>query len=295
MAARMRQFLEAMSRMARLASLRLGSVPSVLFLCAYVLLIFVFSAIYFVLPDRSFFHSTSQYEYDEFNADAERLLSDLEVGIKSNLVNFYKTDELKIRGWALDTRQLEVHSLSVKDFPEEFSFRLVVPLSRLDPNFGRIETQFRWTVTVPLQGRLIIGEIVYLFLKPEALAPPLIEGIPPEPSLQDLFPYTGEVGALPPPVLGLPMNLYAGIVEFGQGYRGFPAGVKGQYLRMLYFSAGLATASALGDIVPVTSTARLLVTIQALLSLAVFGLFLNALAVDIAGPRKRARDDTERT
>lgn len=273
--------------MLRRASSRLGRVPSLLYLGAYILMIFVFSSIYFRLPDRSFYHSTSQYEYEEFNAEAEGLLEELESGVRRNLVSHYGTEQPQIGGWTLETGALHASSLSVREFPHNFSFKLFAPLSMLVPEKGRAETQLRRAVTVPLQRKMIAGDVVYFFLDPRVSSSPPLPGLPAEPALRDLLPHVDAPGTFAGPVLAIPLSLYNRIVGFGQGYRGFPRKVRGHYLRMLYFSAGLSTASALGDIVPVASTARLLVTVQAVLSLSIVGLFLNALAVDIGNRRKR--------
>lgn len=50
------------------------------------------------------------------------------------------------------------------------------------------------------------------------------------------------------------------------------------YLRYLYFSAVTATTLGFGDIAPISRAARAWVTIQVILSILVFGVFLNALS-----------------
>jgi hypothetical protein len=57
------------------------------------------------------------------------------------------------------------------------------------------------------------------------------------------------------------------------------------YLRMLYFSAVTITTLGYGDIVPVTSTARGVVTIEIIMGPLLFGLFLNSLVKEGALPR----------
>jgi len=265
--------------------MRLGSVPSVIYLGFYVILVFIFSGIYFVLPGRSFYHSTSQYEYNELDADAGKILSSLVVGIRNNLSQFYETDRPTIRGWVLDTRFLEASSLSVKEFPEEFGFELTAPIW-IQSKSGRIQTHLQQKVTVPLQSYIATDGVVYFYLQPDKSVPSPIEGIPPVPNLQELLPYGRKIDSFRAPGVEMSTDLYRRIIGFGEGFRGFPTAVEGQYWRVLYFSAGLATASALGDIVPLTTTARFFVTFQALLSLVTIGLFLNALANDIAGTKQ---------
>jgi len=50
------------------------------------------------------------------------------------------------------------------------------------------------------------------------------------------------------------------------------------YLRMFYFSAITITTLGYGDIVPITSHTRMIVTIESILGLVVIGLFLNSIA-----------------
>jgi predicted RNA binding protein YcfA (HicA-like mRNA interferase family) len=271
-------------------SQRLGNIPSLIYVASYVFLIFAFSYIYYVLPGRPFFHSTAQYEYESLNLDATNLLSRLRERILKNLNLTYKSDKPNIRGWLLDTRSIDVNSLSVRNFPEEFSFVVTAPLTRLDPK-GLVFVYTHWLVTAPLKDKVVSGGIVYLFPKSTDPTPMLSLGLATEPNLQELLPRTGETPSTAP-VLVLPVDLYNDIVGFGQGYRGFPSKVRGHYLRMLYFSSGVATSTALGDIVPITSTARLLVTVEALASLILVGLFLNALATGIGSRREAPRHET---
>jgi hypothetical protein len=65
---------------------------------------------------------------------------------------------------------------------------------------------------------------------------------------------------------------------FFDGLQGNPIAVSWAFPRMLYFTAIVATTVGFGDIVPMTPTARFTVAMQAVLSIAVAGLFLNAVA-----------------
>ena len=71
--------------------------------------------------------------------------------------------------------------------------------------------------------------------------------------------------------------------QIGQGD---PSAAPGEWLRMLYFSASTATTLGFGDITPLTTTARTLTTIEAVVEVVAVGLFLNALAWGVR--RRRA-------
>lgn len=79
-------------------------------------------------------------------------------------------------------------------------------------------------------------------------------------------------------VIYIPGTLTADIVRFSEAKRGFPAQMSGQFVRMLYLSASTITTLGFGDIVPLTTSARLAVSVEAVLGIVMMGLFLNAIA-----------------
>jgi hypothetical protein len=66
--------------------------------------------------------------------------------------------------------------------------------------------------------------------------------------------------------------------QFFEGLKGNATAVSGAYGRMLYFSSMVITTVGFGDIVPITTLARSLVAIEAVLGISFAGLFLNAVA-----------------
>lgn len=60
--------------------------------------------------------------------------------------------------------------------------------------------------------------------------------------------------------------------------KGFPVKLEGSFNRFLYLSATTITTLGLGDIYPLTSCARIIITIETLLGILLMGLFLNAIA-----------------
>jgi hypothetical protein len=71
---------------------------------------------------------------------------------------------------------------------------------------------------------------------------------------------------------------------------GFPGEAAGSYGRMLYLSAVTITTLGYGDIVPITDEARLVTALEAVWGIVLIGLFLNALAYEVA----RSRNSRER-
>ncbi len=59
---------------------------------------------------------------------------------------------------------------------------------------------------------------------------------------------------------------------------GIPSDMSGNYWRMFYFSSMTITTVGFGDIVPLTTLARLIVASEAILGIIIIGLFLNSIA-----------------
>lgn len=72
------------------------------------------------------------------------------------------------------------------------------------------------------------------------------------------------------------------LISFYNSLMGFPYLERNSnFIRMIYFSAITITTVGYGDIVPITNTARILVTSESLLGIVIIGLFLNSLAARI--------------
>jgi hypothetical protein len=262
----------------------LGKAPTLLFLVGYLGIIFGFSLVFFyVLSDSDFYHSTSQYEYEFFNKDADSILYNIRSGLINNFLESHK-EIYEINGWKININDLGITSLYLGNYPEEFSFKLSLPITHETNEKTDIWSQITASMTARLDNKIRIDNLIYMFcsleehmLEENMYAP--IKGIP---TYKDLF--LTDFYAVDENVFLLPLSvdLYDSIVGFGQGYKGFPAKVSGQYWRMLYFSTGVATSSAFGDIVPVSTWARFTVTLESLFSIIFIGLFLNSLAYDIS-------------
>lgn len=70
-------------------------------------------------------------------------------------------------------------------------------------------------------------------------------------------------------------DLYHDIEEYTSACHGLPSEVKGGFWRFLYFSAVTITTLGLGDIIPVTTSARFLVAVEAVLGIVLAGFFVS--------------------
>jgi hypothetical protein len=97
----------------------------------------------------------------------------------------------------------------------------------------------------------------------------------------------GVPGKVNPSVLGLdvPENVHQVIQNLLGAYERKPADASGLYLRMLYVSATTITTLGIGDIQPVSNTARGLLTAEAVIGVLLAGLFLNAIGRSVRGAR----------
>jgi hypothetical protein len=80
------------------------------------------------------------------------------------------------------------------------------------------------------------------------------------------------------PALRTNWRAYEEYLNLTDAHSGIVDGLPDQFPRMLYFSAVTITTLGFGDIVPVTTESRLLVTAEAVAGVVFIGLFLNAIA-----------------
>jgi hypothetical protein len=79
-------------------------------------------------------------------------------------------------------------------------------------------------------------------------------------------------------LLGVSVPVNDKLLHLYHAFEGDPSYASGLWWRMLYFSATTITTLGLGDLTPVSQTARTLVTVEALMGIVLIGLFLKGLA-----------------
>lgn len=217
-----------------------------------------------------FYHPTSKYEYEYLTPGANKILQDIRTEMIQDFLKYHKNNS-EFNGWQMDINELETSLLNVKDFPEEISFKVKIPIVKHERE-GALTSSLSSNIIVSLrESTMRINNTVYLKIDFEKSSNDTGEPTPDYLFSKTKFNPTGVW-------LPLSANLYTRIIAFGQAYRGFPSGVSGQNMRMLYFSTGVATSSTFGDIIPISTKARFSVTVEALLAIIFVGLFLNSLA-----------------
>jgi hypothetical protein len=259
------------SQKALYATLYLVSIP--LFACAYN----------FFLPD-SFYHSTVQFEYPTMNRAATIILD----GIRASVVSRIGSQPAAgaCGGWRIDPNSVRVASLDAREGKISFS----VSGQSSTEAIGHAEYYFSERFSIALNQRMITKPpgaeaIVYYLPAREGPVGPAVGPLGKLDLPGCLLPGDAE---FPAPFLRVPESLSEKMRDFAVAVRGFPSRIPGQFWRMMYFSATTITTLGFGDIVPLTTTARMAVSAESVLGIVLMGLFLNAVASQISarGPRK---------
>jgi hypothetical protein len=255
----------------------LGAVPSMAFALVFLTLIPGFAIVYSLMPYQ-FYHSTIAYE-GVLDADADRILGRLRAEIIAEFEKVHGAFQKDGTDWSLNVTSLGFHNLKPQG------------------------TQVGFTITVPLDGRgehqgdqIFLGVDVLMDVGVSMTSwktgdrwPTIIKMptfVPQEPlliDLHELFPYHFDKSLLPASAstetVFLPVSepLNDDITGFANAVSGFPSRATGSYARMFYFSAVTITTLGYGDIVPITTAARLLVAAEAILGIVLIGLFINSL------------------
>jgi hypothetical protein len=266
----------------------LGSFPSIGYALIYLLCIPGFAGIFHEMPD-SFYHSTVQYE-EELNREQDRIKDEL----KEIINDQWHTDELppnariepKFISNGLGFGISSISNLKIRKIEagHHLSFILIVPFwggktsPEKDYNIFRYE-HIPTSILIendPLGRNLYypdnISQSAHIELEmPSEMFGMNLEGNRKE-ILKALFPNTPEIYLRP--------RFVDKVKAFAAGSTGYASNVTGNFWRMFYLSAVTITTVGYGDIVPLTTSARLLVSIEAILGIVLIGLFLNALSYE---------------
>jgi Ion channel len=254
-------------------------VPALIYLIGYVGLIFIFAFLYTLLPNNSFYHATAKYEKNDLNNEATIILGKINDEIKANFKNKYNSSIATINGWMVDSNKFSTHSLDAKNYPEDISFNLRYELG-LDNGTKILGEGYKIKIT--FKDIVASEDIVCLPFQTRQRNEIPIPGIPKLPNITSIIVKNPNSIVLVDEYFSFPRDLYDEILSFGKAYLGFPSEIRNHYSRMLYFSASLATSNGLGDIVPISNLARLLVTIESIVMLILIALFLSSLADKLA-------------
>jgi len=278
-----------------------GVVSQWIYAGTYILLIFVFATIYTTLPNN-FYHSTVQYE-SSLNYDINDILNE----IKNNIINSQKEyDGEKIivnEKVSIDGNKLSVNSIKYED-NNMISFEVGLVIND-DSKYGQVESIEKRKFMFPLENKVGIFNInnsnsmVYYFtLTSEERKDEALEDLDYKNHdiNKSLFP-SKYINGLDSPNLIMTMDseLFNKIISLKNAKNGFPSGLGklDNFGRMFYLSAVTITTVGYGDIVPITTVARNLISIEAILGVILVGLFLNSLSVRMSNSISKAEKEKE--
>lgn len=255
--------------------------PKALYATLYLACIPLFACVYSFLPPNSFYHSTVQFEYPTMNEEANEVLE----GIRASIVNrLADAPQAKACGiWRIDPETVRVSSLDAREGKVRFS----VSGQSSTEAIGHAEYYFSERLSITLNERMITkprggAATVYFLPTREGPAAPTVGPLAKLDLPGCLLPGDTE---FPAPFLRVSMTVSEHMRNFAIAVRGFPSNIPGQFWRMLYFSATTITTLGFGDIVPLTTSARMVVSAESVLGIVLMGLFLNSLAGEMKGPR----------
>ena len=244
------------------------------YLLAYISVIPLFAIIYCHLPWKSFYAPYAKYEPSAYS-DSDALRIAISTAVRRQLGK--PKTHLDRLYWSIDPSNLRVGAIEPTDL-----VTLRTKVTVLVEIFGaKGECLMTQQVTIPFEIGLdqfsepsLSADAVDR--EPKILAQPNVEYVDNDQIVADLFP--------PREQSGHRLDLEFTNAE-NKRFRNFMIAMSGEpfalsdsWLRMLYFSAVTITTTGFGDIVPLTTLARLLAGTEAVLGWILAGLFLNALA-----------------
>lgn len=245
-------------------------------------------AVYYTALGEHAFRDASLPQESGFRADVQHL----EVGLAHTIAGSLGAAH---QGWVADSTRYEFNGplqvsavVPVQSFPDELAIR-IEGLWGSGSRVGSIEQWFN--VAVPTGHPEIIGpnyQVVSYRVEPSGAS-----GVGPDagnPSSvpeRILFPPRPDTGVSR---LELPLSVALELTNVERGFEGDPSVASDEFWRMVYFSATTITTLGVGDIQPVSDTARAAVTVEAALGILLAGLFLAALARRIARERDATRE-----
>jgi hypothetical protein len=269
----------------------LGSFPSLGYALIYLLLIPVFAGIYYSLPTNYFYHSTIQYEY-QTEQTFERSKNELFKIIKDDFkkvpcIECEESDAFiykwSVEGWTIEAGKLDNFKLE----DNQCSFDLFVFAGPTTSEQKKISAKQK-----RLYSDVEAFPLHVTFSLDEEVSNNSTQGVKfdvdfqtKKKELNDIFLQFKIEKAIFPKSNGdmdieLSKQTLKDMKNYISGKQGYGSAVDGNFARMIYLSAVTITTLGFGDIVPLTSEARILISIESVLGVVVIGLFLNSLSYE---------------
>jgi hypothetical protein len=236
----------------------------------YIACIPIFATIYSLLLTNDFYHSTIQYEYGFLSRENYELDSCLETQIIDNYYEF-KRDTNKI----INIDKIVVSNLTGEK--NNLNFYISFPYSIIESHSNKKMTVFT-SFKVTLYNIIYAGKDTkspYYIREIECND----EGANNKTLFNLIFPDTiyPIIYSSNTKLVKTRDRIDTQIYNFEKASNGISSDINGNFWRMLYLSSMTITTVGYGDIVPITTRARLLISLEAILGIIIIGLFLNSI------------------
>ena len=263
------------------ASYNRARVPSLAYALCYLGAFPAFAVVYTGIPGH-FYHETASYEHQSHVAE-NRLKNLLQNEIRATFRKEHQRAVVDFGEWSLDSNDIHVRSIDIDKTDVLVSMDAIV--KRPAPEHDRFRI-FSPVVRFPVSPSLYyrpdrsgeefsINVVTFGTVAPNPINT-LADARTNLPRI--LFPYDHGPETAPLVLLPLPLAITQDLRHLAGANYGFPHEIPGHFARMLYLSVVTITTLGYGDIVPVSTTARTLIAIEAVVGILLVGLFLNAIA-----------------
>jgi len=253
---------------------------AILFTGVYIVTIFIFALIFWGIGNQ-FYHSTAQYEievdeaYSNIKSELQKVVIHAFHDNHNHHTKFLDNQE----GWMLHKDELIVDR-----FTSEGN-RLTIYLTAYITNGTDMSIDENSTGFIQTNTRFVLkyGGIS-TFLEDDLVRKDSFDFQEVEKCDMEALGYSNfnvykifGNGVSKVAILELPFELIEDINAYDKSLNGFPSGLHGNFLRMLYLSMVTITTLGYGDIVPITDTARILVGIESVLGIVIIGWLATSL------------------
>lgn len=260
----------------------------------YILLLLGFAFGYWCLPGREFYHANVSRELTVIeykNRFIKQIGKELQDAIAKSFQDHHGGNQGMIDNWRIDSNTFQVlfPEATEKDNDVEFSFKLDIKLSDtsgshkslfIDPIVTFSATEDAENATGDEVNKTFIVDVPEVPYWPKDKNDHFIEAVfsIPSASMTRNSGYARQENhsvALPAVRMPISKHLDNKILDLAQGMLGDPSKMEGHCWRMLYLSAVTITTLGYGDIMPLSTRARFMISLESIFGIVVIGFFIS--------------------
>jgi len=265
-------------------SKRLGAIPSFAYGFMYLLLIPIFAIIFNSLLPFHFYHATIKYEKD-FKDTQSMICNELKESIFDHYDKNVRPKLSVDDKWRLLKDEISIKNIEYDDSRNLITFEMRMTVIHLSSFLRRNIIDCKVMLTVdpfstpwpPPYNRLEDLDTMMEFRMFRGLG--IIETRSwYKPDVNPGFVFDSEYKKNKRFIIPKFSSFEKKLFDYIKGTKGFASKLEDNFWRMFYLSAITITTLGFGDIVPISTVSRILVSIEAFLGIILIGLFLNSLA-----------------